>query len=96
MNTLIFRPITAWVSIAMSLAALSVIAFHIATVGTAPQADEGAAAHLWQLLIAGQVPLLIYHAIRWLPGAPKQAMAVIGVQIVAVAAAILPVYLLRW
>ncbi len=66
MNVLLFRPISAWVPIAMSLGALSVIAFHLSTAGAAPQADEGAAAHLWQLLIAGQAPLLI-HAVKWAP-----------------------------
>jgi hypothetical protein len=91
-----FRPPAAWLPIAMSLAALALVLFHIATAGTAPQGDEGAAAHLWQLLMVGQGPLLAFHAIKWLPKAPKPALLVMGAQIGAALAAFAPVYLLRW
>jgi len=91
-----FRPLAAWVPIAMSLSALALVLFHMATVGTAPQADEGTEAHIFQLLIAGQVPILIFYAVRWLPRDPKGALLVIGVQLVATVCAMAPVYLLRW
>lgn len=91
-----FRPLAAWVPIAMSLTALALVLFHIATAGTAPQGDEGTEAHIFQLLIAGQVPILIFYAVRWLPRDPKGALLVIGVQLVATACAMAPVYLLRW
>jgi hypothetical protein len=80
----------------MSLAALALVLFHIAAVGTAPQGDEGIEAHLFQILIAGQVPFLVYYAVRWLPRDPKTAVLVIGVQLAAAVGAIAPVYLLRW
>jgi hypothetical protein len=80
----------------MSLAALTAVLFQIVTFGTAPQRDEGTMAHIWQLLMAGQVPILIFYAFRWLPRAPKIALQVIAVQLSAGAAAIVPVYLLRW
>jgi peptidoglycan/LPS O-acetylase OafA/YrhL len=96
MNVSTFRPLSAWVPIAMSLAALSAVLLHIVTVGTARQSDEGTAAHIWQLLIAGQVPVLIFYIVRWLPRAPRAALQVIGVQLAAAAAAIVPVYLLGW
>ena len=41
-----------WIPIGMSLAALALVLGHIALYGTAREADEGAAAHLWQLLMA--------------------------------------------
>lgn len=80
----------------MSLAALALVLFHIAAVGTARQGDEGAEAHIFQLLIAGQVPILICYAVRWLPRNVKAALLVIGVQLVATAGAMAPVYLLNW
>jgi hypothetical protein len=96
MNASTFRPLSAWIPIVMSLAALATVALHIAAFGTAPQADEGVGAHIWQLLMAGQVPVLVYYAIRWLPKTPKAALQVIGVQVAAAVAAVAPVYLLGW
>jgi hypothetical protein len=37
------------------------------------EADEGTLAHLWQLL-AGQIPVLAFFAIKWLPRAPTQTL----------------------
>ena len=96
MNLSMFKPVTAWVPIAMSLTALAIVLFHIATFGTARQSDEGAEAHMWQLLIGGQVPILIVYAVKWLPRGPKAALPVIGLQLGAAVAALAPVYLLRW
>jgi hypothetical protein len=54
----------------MSLTALALVIGHILLIGTARQADEGAEAHLWQLLMAAQVPVIGFFAVRWLPRAP--------------------------
>ena len=80
----------------MSLAALSVVFIHIALHGTARQADEGAAAHLWQLLMVAQVPSIAFFAIRWLPQSPKHALAIVALQVLVALAALAPVYFLRW
>jgi hypothetical protein len=96
LNLSMFKPLTAWVPIAMSLAALAIVLFHIAMFGTARQSDEGAEAHMWQLLMAGQVPILIVYAVKWLSRGPKAALQVIGLQLGAAVAALAPVYLLRW
>ena len=64
--------------------------------GTAPQADEGAAAHIWQLLMILELPLVAVFAIRWLPEAPRQAVLVLGLQLLAIGGALAPVALLRW
>jgi len=68
----------------------------MAIYGIAPQSDEGAAAHIWQLLMGGQVPILAFYAIKWLPRTPKTALKMLGVQLGAALAAMAPVYLLRW
>ena len=48
----------------MSGFALTIVLVHIVLFGTARQADEGAEAHLWQLLIAGQLPLIVFFVAR--------------------------------
>jgi len=52
-----------------------------------------AAAHLWQLLIAGQTPVLVFLAIKWLPRAPRQTLCVLVVQTGAALAAMAPVFI---
>jgi hypothetical protein len=87
---------SALIPLVMSLAALSVVLGHIAISGVARQADEGAAAHLWQLLIAGQIPIVAFFAVTSLPKRPRQTLLVLALQLVAVLAAAAPVFLLRW
>jgi hypothetical protein len=79
----------------MSLAALSLVIGHLALFGTARQTDEGTAAHLWQLLMAGQIPVIAFFALRWLPRTPGQALLVLVLQAVAGVAAAAPVFLLK-
>jgi hypothetical protein len=86
---------SAFLPVAMSFAAFAVVIAHVTIFGAAREADEGAAAHLWQLLMAAQVPLLVYFAIRWLPRSPKQALIVMALQASAAVAALAPVYFLN-
>lgn len=85
---------SAWLPLVMSVAALAVVIGYIARSGTARQADEGLAAHLWQLLMAAQLPIIAFFAIIYLPQKPKQAVLVLALQIVAVLGACAPVFLL--
>ena len=87
---------SAFLPIAMSAAALVTVLSYIAMFGMARQTDEGAAAHIWQLLMIGQVPIMAFYAIKWLPRAPGQALRVVAAQVGAALAAIAPVYLLGW
>jgi hypothetical protein len=80
----------------MSLAALATIIVYIALHGPAPQADEGAAAHIWQLLMVCQLPIIAFFAIKWIPQSPKRALLILGLQLVAALAATAPVFLLGW
>ena len=86
---------SAFIPLAMSLSALAVLGFAAMSGGLVPQKDEGAAAHLWQLLMAGQVPVLAFFAIKWLPRAPRQSLGVLALQLVAALAAVAPVFLLH-
>ena len=84
MNSILKDP-SAWLPIAMSLAALTLVLGYLAMFGITqePQADEGRAARLFQLLLAGQIPIVAFFAIRWLPRMPGQASRVLALQIVA-------------
>jgi hypothetical protein len=72
MNSII-KKLSAWLPIAMSLTALAIVLGYVAIFGIVHEADEGTAAHLFQLLMGGQVPIVAFFAIRWLPQTPKQA-----------------------
>jgi hypothetical protein len=82
-QTLLRQP-TAYLPMAMSLGAFAMIVWFVAVHGVVHQPDEGAQAHLWQLLVAGQVPLILYFAFRWLPSATRPTLAVLAMQAVAV------------
>src|SRR5881392_3620412 len=87
------RP-SAFVPIAMSVAALLMVLASIAVSGVVRETDEGAVAHLWQILMGGQLPLLAFFLIKWLPRAPKAALSMLALQILAALAAMAPVYIL--
>ena len=80
----LMRQPTGFLPVAMSFAALAMIVWFVAVHGVVHQPDEGAQAHLWQLLVAGQVPLIAYFALRWLPIASREALVVLALQAVAV------------
>ena len=87
------RP-SAFLPIAMSLLALAIVLFHIAIYGPAQESDEGISAHLWQILMLGQVPIVLFFAIRWLPQAPQSTLLVLAIQVIAGLAAVGPVFIL--
>jgi hypothetical protein len=93
------------VPLAMSAAALYVVLRHLVLCGAAPHApvdprvgrpDEGPEAHIWQIMMTGQVPIILYFAIRWLRSDPVGTLSVLGVQVLAAVAAAAPVFLLHW
>jgi hypothetical protein len=92
-SSLLRRP-SGFIPMAMSAGALAMIAWYVAAHGTAPQPDEGAQAHLWQALMAGQIPVVVWFALRWLPLAPRSAWIVLGLQLAAAALAVAPLYVL--
>ena len=88
------RP-SAFVPISMSLVALVMVLVTVAVSGVVRGGDEGAVAHVWQILMAGQVPLLAFFLIKWLPRAPRATLSLLALQILAALAAMAPVYILR-
>jgi hypothetical protein len=86
---------SAFLPVVMSLAALATVLVHVAIYGVVREADEGTAAHIWQLLIAGQLPIVAFFAIKSLPQNPRQALQVLALQAGAGLAALAPVYFLH-
>jgi len=93
--SLLRRP-SAFLPVVMSSGALAAVLLFLALHGPAPQADEGTAAHVWQLLMAGQIPFILFFAVRWVPQTPRRAIPVLIVQGLAALAAMSPVLLLHW
>ena len=87
---------SAMIPVIMSLGALVLVAIQLATHGLAPERDEGAVAHLWQVLMVAQLPIIGFFAVRWLRRAPWQAGTVLLAQALSWAAAAVPVRLLGW
>jgi len=83
------------VPITMSLAAFALVVGYVFVHGVTRQPDEGAVAHIWQLLVGGQLPLVAFFVIKWLPRAPQAALCVLALQFVALLVAAAPVYFLH-
>ena len=92
---LLNRP-SALIPIVMSSAALATVIGYAAMFGVARQADEGTAAHVWQLLMVGQAPVMAFFAITWLPARPAQALVVLAIQVGAALVAMFPVWWFQW
>ena len=92
----LLRHPSAFLPLLMSLGALATIAVFISLHGTAPQEDEGTAAHLWQILMATQAPIVLFFAAKWVPRAPREALPIVALQVAAAVLAMAPVFLLRW
>ena len=95
MNLSTMKQPTAWLPLAMSLAALALVLGHAALYGVVHEADEGTPAHLFQLLMAAQVPIVAFFAIKWLPRAPRQTVCVLLLQAAAALASMAPVFFLN-
>ena len=91
----IMRQPSAFLPVTMSLLALATLLVAFITGGLVRETDEGTAAHIWQLLMGGQMPIVAYFAIKWLPQAPRQALYVMALQLGVALAALAPVYLLH-
>ena len=93
-STMMKQP-SAFIPVAMSFAALATVLGSVAMFGVVHEADEGTGAHIFQLLIAGQVPIVAFFAVKWLPRTPRQALEVLALQAAAGLAALATVFFLH-
>ncbi len=89
--TLMKKP-SALLPVAMSFVALAMVVGHVVMYGAVREVDEGAATHIFQLLMAVEVPIVAFFAFRWLPRFPRQALQVLLVQAAAAVAALAAVF----
>lgn len=88
------RQPSAYLPVAMSLVGLALVLIHAARYGIIHEADEGTSAHLFQILMVAQLPIVAFFAIKWLPRAPRQTLLVLALQAVAALAAFAAVFFL--
>ena len=88
----LLRKPSAFLPITMSMLALGLVIAQISLYGIAPKHDEGAAAHIFQLLIAAQLPVILLFAMRSAPKEPKGSITVIGLQMFSALMALTPVW----
>lgn len=93
MRSLLKEP-SAYLSLAMALACLALVVGHFAVYGNLHEVDEGAAAHIFQILMVAQVPVVGYFAIKWLPRSPIETVQVLAMWAAVVIAAFAGVYFL--
>jgi hypothetical protein len=92
MNDSPMKQLSAVIPVVLSLAALGLVLGHAAVYGVVHETDEGAAAHIFQILMVAQVPVVTYFALKWLPRAPGLALRVLALQAGAALAAFAAVY----
>ena len=86
-----FKEPLAFLPILCSLSALAMTTIVLTVKGVVREADEGTAAHLFQLLMAASVIMSVAFVIRWLVHNPSQTLRILAIQIVAALVALAPV-----
>jgi hypothetical protein len=76
-NGSLLKQPSAYVPLAMSLAALTLVLGHAAVYGVVHEVDEGTAAHVWQILMAAQLPIVAYFLLKWLPGRLRESLQIL-------------------
>jgi amino acid permease len=71
---------SAWIPLVMSLAALTMILVYVAIFSIVHHEDEGTPAHIFQLIMVAQLPIIAYFGFKWLPERPKQSLIILALQ----------------
>jgi len=87
MNSILKKP-SAWIPIVIPLIFFAYLVIYITIFGIVREEDEGTGAHLFQLWLVLEPLMIGFFAVKWLPRAPKQALLILALQIVA---ALLPI-----
>jgi hypothetical protein len=90
----LLREPSAFLPLTMSAMAIAIVYGHAAMFGVVHESDEGTPAHIFQLLMVVQLPIILYFMVKWLPQAPRQSLPVIALQALAVIVAFTGVFLL--
>lgn len=85
---------SAWIPIAISLAATSVLVVQAWKYGVDLEGEPGPTTHIFHLLMAVQLPFVVHFAIRWLRRGSGTALLVFAAQVIAAAVAFAVLYML--
>lgn len=85
--------LSAFVPLLMSLIAIGMVLIHAAMHGIVHETDEGTPAHIFQLLMVVQVPIIGFFALRWFQEAPAAAAQILIFQVGAMCSAVVAVLL---
>ncbi len=90
------RP-SAWIPVVMSLAALALVFGYILFIGIpkVPVEDENLAARIFQLLLVGQIPVIIYFTVKYIMRKPKEVFLTLLIQFLAGFLAFVSVFILE-
>ena len=91
MNRGLFRIPSAIIPLAMSGVALATVVAHLVIAPVSPPTDEDTAAHVFQLMFAGQAPVVAFFAVKWVPRDPSWALLVMAMQAAAALVALAPI-----
>jgi hypothetical protein len=87
---------SAWIPIAMSALALLLVVGSVGLFGVQKSTgDESAIARVFQLLLAGQVPVVGYFILKWSPKQQQQVLQIVAIQILAALVPFLTVFFLE-
>ena len=95
MTRLAVNRLTSLVPIILSALAMALALGSIAT-GTGHSADEDWQAHVWQLLMAAQLPIIAAFALTADWSHPSRPLKIIALHAAAIGAAVAPVAIAGW
>lgn len=92
----LIKKTSTWLPLAMSLTAITMTISYVTLFGVdhTPH-DEGAPAHIFQLLMVAQVFIIAYFALTWLPKKPKQGVPILLLHLLAIFSAFLLIFFLE-
>lgn len=77
----------------MSVAALALLLGYVGVFGIVHHEDEGTPAHIFQLIMVAQLPIVASFGIKWLLKRPGQTLLVLALQAIAW---ITPILAVNW
>jgi len=90
-KSLIKNP-SVWLPLLMSSVVLAVMLYYFTRVGIVREADEGVGAHVFQILMPLQLPIIVFFVTRYLPKQPKEASMILILQLAAAFIVCFPVF----
>ena len=86
---------SAFLPVILSIGALAAVLLQVGILATDADLDIRVPADVWRWLLVGQLPVIAFFAIKWLPRDLRSAVSILALQGTLVLSAVLPVYWLH-